>query len=301
MEVNNTSYKMSFQSLSVSKSLSQVCHVLSNCSEFVKSTEERCDVYLPFCNQILSEISTIVMRCQQQKQSNVDVIPECTVIQSSSPESVSDYSSSTSSGYQSNVGDLFVQEDQFVNKMTTALAKLAPNNMVDSKKYAKRKRKRVIPSIFSCLWRNAATIFSPPQSTSPPAPALKVDWLNVNKRSLANLPKPKLFPKHGCHQDPQFYESYEGTQPSIYCDSGVRHVTFPPKHQQDNPFGAEFGLETSMGVLCVQGLVLHGHIWSSEKEDWVIHATLQRDGGDRGRDRDARGRDRGRYKRQSRK
>ena len=54
--------------------------------------------------------------------------------------------------------------------------------------------------------------------------------------------------------------------------------------------------------------VLHGHMSSDEMEDWMIHATLPerdaqllRDGKDGSRDRDARGRDRDRCKRQRRK
>ena len=96
----------------------------------------------------------------------------------------------------------------------------------------------------------------------PPPPSPKVNWSQVNTRALANDPKPKLYPKLGCNDDPTFYQPYTAVKEFSF---GPSEVNFKAKHEQDNPFGAEWGLETDAGVISVSGLLVHGHTWSVEK------------------------------------
>ena len=71
----------------------------------------------------------------------------------------------------------------------------------------------------------------------------------MNERSLGNLPKPQMFPKLGCSDDPNIYADRihdHGAHGRI--DTGTIHAKEP------YPFGLEYGLMTDLGVIsCNKG------------------------------------------------
>ena len=306
---------MSSQSVSMSESLSEVCQVLSQCRVTIASSDEDPAQHLPHVELILSEMNQLVQTIsdkQQQQPSHDDEQELCWDYYNTTM--LSDYStpsSCTSSDLSSdvlednNVGDLFVQEDSFIVKMTKAIERYAPNSTFNRAKHERRmtrKMMKMIPKELHCLWRNVSSITGLAPAVAPVStPVPKVNWSIVNTRALANIPKPKLYPKHGCAPDPAFYEPYQDYEMRSY---GKTLVNFKPKHQQANPFGSEWGLETDAGVIDVSNILVYGHTWSAEKGAWLIHAEIQsggggpshREAGGRERDRRSRGRQRGKYR-----
>ena len=296
--------KMEVQS-SVSKVLSQVSQSVSQCCAFISSSDEDPNPHLSDVSLVLSEISgfvKVIADKQQQQQSDAFQQqheelwwdPSDVTMLSNSTQSSSSCSNMSSDVLEDvNVGDLFVQEHSFLAKMTSAIDRFAPNNAFSRAKHERKMKKkllRMIPRELHCLWRNVDSVTGVAPAVFPvkSAPALKVNWSNVNTRALANVPKPKLYPKLGCSDDPAFYQPYTGVKEFSFGPGEVNHK---PKHEQDNPFGSEWGLETNAGVISVTGLLVHGHTWSVERQTWVLHASFQSEG--EGRDRD---RGRGRYR-----
>ena len=302
---------MSSQSVSMSESLSEVCQVLSQCRVTIASSDEDPAQHLPHVELILSEMNQLVQTIsdkQQQQPSHDDEQELCWDYYNTTM--LSDYStpsSCTSSDLSSdvlednNVGDLFVQEDSFIVKMTKAIERYAPNSTFNRAKHERRmtrKMMRMIPKELHCLWRNVDSVTGATPAVSPvkPAPALKVNWSQVNTRALANVPKPKLYPKHGCSEDPSHYLPYTTTSHWGH-DGTPRTINHKSKFEEENPFGSAYGVETDAGVLNVSGILIHGHTWSEERGCWVLHASLEPDdrGGNRQRGRgrdDRRSRDR---------
>ena len=149
MEAIETNHNMSAQSFSLSRSLSDVCQALSKCLQY--RWEMQCVPPILQSELHLKNDQNGLGHCYS---------PKCSV-KPVSTKLVSD-SSSPSSGYESNEGNLFVPEDQFIKRMGVAIAKLAHNNKFDSAKHAKRKKRRVIPRIYN-LWWNPDSIFSTTQ------------------------------------------------------------------------------------------------------------------------------------------
>ena len=309
-DINENS--MSSQSVSMSQSLSEVCRVLSQCRVTIASSNEDPSQHLSDVELILSEMNQLVQTIsdkQKQQQNHHDEQELCWDYYDIPV--LSDYSSCSSSDVSSdvledvNVGDLFVLEDSFITKITNAIKRYAPNYTFSRAKHERRmtrKMMKMIPKELHCLWRNVDSITGLAPAVVPVStPVPKVNWSVVNTRALANVPKPKLYPKHGCSPDPAFYERYQDYE---MRSDGKTLVNCKPKHQQANPFGSEWGLETDAGVIDVSGVVVHGHTWSPEKGAWLIHAEIQsggggpshREAGGRERDRRSRGRQRGKYR-----
>ena len=301
--------KMEVQS-SVSKVLSQVSQSVSQCCAFISSSDEDPNPHLSDVSLVLSEISgfvKVIADKQQQQQSDAFQQqheelwwdPSDVTMLSNSTQSSSSCSNMSSDVLEDvNVGDLFVQEHSFLAKMTSAIDRFAPNNAFSRTKHERKMKKkllRMIPRELHCLWRNVDSVTGVAPAVFPvkSAPALKVNWSNVNTRALANVPKPKLYPKHGCAEDPSHYQPYTTTGYS--SDGEPKTIHHKSKFEEDNPFGSAYGVETDAGVLSVSGILIHGHTWSEERGIWLLHASYQSDGGGRddSRDRDnKRSRDR---------
>ena len=177
-----------------------------------------------------------------------------------------------------------VEED-----MTTKLIKFinisAPGAVFSITKSRRRRRKkinRLIHPELRSIFTNSLDLCSPTPTAAAPMnrpPVPIVDWIKVNQRSLNNLPQPKMFPKHGCSDDPIIYEP-------VIDDHGCVRVTHPAPHKKPFPFGGEFGLMTDLGVISTNkgdhmddpyNNIMHGHVWSRELCCWVIHARFAKD------------------------
>ena len=259
------------------KILSEVSQMLSKCQ--VSESDNNVSQLLPFCADILSEMEQIVSVCQKMQkfsdtESDVDMwwdsSPDLTGLQSSLSVSTSSLSDvSFYSSESDNVGDLFVQS------LAETIDRLAPNQIYSKaravKKRMRRARKKVHPEL-RMIWQHVSQILSPAprvQISKPQVPV--VDWSKVNKRFLGNIPTPKLHPVHGCSPDPAHYLPYQAMENRF---DGDVMVNCPPRFEEPLPFGSEWGLETDVGVIGLQNIVIHGHVWSPDKKDWVLHAEF---------------------------
>ena len=114
----------------------------------------------------------------------------------------------------------------------------------------------------------------------PPDPRPVIKWTNVSQFKIRDVPKPSLYPVHGCSDDPVIYARrwYKG---SI-------------------PFGSIPGYLTDMGVVRVPSKGFYGFKWTEIGDTWgwvlsTTQDTFQNRGG--GKDRKGDGRGRGRKKR----
>ena len=111
----------------------------------------------------------------------------------------------------------------------------------------------------------------------PPDPRPVIKWTNVSQFKIRDVPKPCLFPIHGCSDDQEIYvrKWYKG---SI-------------------PFGSIPGYLTDMGVVRVPSKGFYGFKWTQigESWEWVLSTsqdTFQNRGGSRkDQKRKSRGRD----------
>ena len=204
-----------------------------------------------------------------------------------SPESMT---SSITSDSNTTVEWIYIDYTEVEEDLTTKLIKfiniVAPGAVFSLTKSRRRRRKKIIKSIhpeLRCVFLNSRDLCSPsPFSAASPVnhpPVPIVDWSKVNQRGLGNLPQPKMFPKHGCSNDPNDYA------PRIDDHGGVR-VTHPSPHQKPFPFGGEFGMMTDLGIISTNkgdhmedpyNNIIHGHVWSRELCCWVIHARFAKD------------------------
>jgi len=104
-----------------------------------------------------------------------------------------------------------------------------------------------------------------------------VNWAKLNPFQHKNLPKPNLFPVHGCSQDPDFYE-----QMVQYRDGGGNYrrtlkwnplkISVEIEELTNQPFGRNFGFETNMGVVAIPTMPLHGYRCHPSTGEWVMDA-----------------------------
>ena len=133
------------------------------------------------------------------------------------------------------------------------------------------------------VFKSAEDIFSPAlqspvPDTHPQPPVPVVEWSKVNTRGLGNLPTPQMFPKLGCSDDPKIYEE------RIEDRGAHGRIKRGTIHGEDRfPFGLEYGLMTDLGVISTNKgehmedpyqNIVHGHVWSRDLCQWVIHAKL---------------------------
>ena len=135
---------------------------------------------------------------------------------------------------------------------------------------ARKKLTRSMHPDLRNLWRHVDEVVTPKlkEVRDPPVSSLpSVDWTQVNKRFLSNLPEPQKFPLHGCSQDPDFYNSVPLRKEYPF---GTKINRFECHH----PFGFKHGHLTDAGVIadCGHGEIVHGHIYSADYGRWVIKA-----------------------------
>jgi len=80
---------------------------------------------------------------------------------------------------------------------------------------------------------------------SPPMPRPCVNWARLNTNMHRNLPPPKMFPVQGCSKDPALYTTTED---------------------------ALYGFHTSMGVVALPDVPVHGYLCDQDTGMWIIAA-----------------------------
>ena len=80
---------------------------------------------------------------------------------------------------------------------------------------------------------------------SPPMPRPSVNWARLNTSMHRNLPPPKMFPVQGCSKDPALYTTTED---------------------------ALYGFHTSMGVVALPDVPVHGYLCDQDTGMWIIAA-----------------------------
>ena len=180
------------------------------------------------------------------------------------------------------------QANNCISSLLTFISRIAPGDVFSASKSVRRRKRRMMKAIhpvLRCLFKHSLDLFTQAPSPGPvpyqrpPVPV--VDWTRVNERSLGNLPKPQMFPKLGCSDDPNIYADRihdHGAHGRI--NTGTIHAKEP------YPFGVDYGFMTDLGVISVNKgdhmedpyqHVIQGHVWSRELHRWVIHAKYVKD------------------------
>ena len=109
----------------------------------------------------------------------------------------------------------------------------------------------------------------PPPIYSPTLRKATVNWNKLNPFQHKNLPKPSLYPVHGCSEDQEFYEK---TVP-YRCGGGYNRTKLKWGSEEDTiPFGHNFGFATNMGIVAIPTMPLHGYRCAPNTGEWVIDA-----------------------------
>ena len=160
-----------------------------------------------------------------------------------------------------------------MTKVLTVMKSLAPSSIYDRKKAMRKRRKKMKKTIcreLLSIWTNAATIVSPdndPKQSTSSSSFPSVDWKNVNKRFLTNIPSPVQLPLHGCSQNPDDYE--EKFEKSDY---GNLH-NIGSKFTRDFPFGSTLGFPTSVGAVGIPDKIFHGYVFEVG-QGWILNARF---------------------------
>ena len=133
---------------------------------------------------------------------------------------------------------------------------------------ARKKLTRSMHPDLRCLWTHVDEVVTPKVKevrVPPVSPLPSVDWTQVNKRFLSNLPESQSFPLHGCSQDPDFYVPVPVRKEYPF---GTKITRF----ECHNPFGAEHGYLTDAGIIARggHGEIVHGYVFSAEHNTWVL-------------------------------
>ena len=168
-------------------------------------------------------------------------------------------------------------ECSFVEKIKSFLSSNFSTNVYDVKKSAEIRQNWLNESVFiefQSMWRNVDDLFvlNPDSdeetcTTTTPAPIVRykcIDFTQVNVRSLANIPKPKGYPVHGCALDPELYNP-------VRMDKHGKYDSTLPCHRNGTAHGFLYGYETDAGIVPVPDIPVHGHVWKDGK--WMLHAV----------------------------
>ena len=182
------------------------------------------------------------------------------------------------------------EDDYFVSKLTSTIAKAAPKNVYKRRKLAmrrkiKRKKRKKMTAVqietdFQCLWLNVGDLFALSPVTKPdPHPSLpSVNLHEVNRTMLRRLPEVVEAPIHSVSESPTFYTK-------VVCQHYASKFVSTPKpltqHQKENPFGTLPAIETDAGNVPPPNESFHGYVWSDGK--WRVRATRPQCGGEHGR------------------
>lgn len=164
------------------------------------------------------------------------------------------------------------RKDKVIVHLVSFIEAAAPSYIYDVErmmaKRRRQKRRRVHPELRH-VWTNAATILSPEDSsmnsTSLSYPT--VDWKNVNRRFLSNIPTPVSIPIHGCSINPEHYKD-----DYVRSDfGGMQNIG--SKFTREFPFGSKLGFLTDAGPVKVPDEVFHGYKYQPG-QGWILHATF---------------------------
>ena len=176
------------------------------------------------------------------------------------------------------------QECSFVNKIKSFVSSF--NNVYTKEKSSQLKQEVLDENVFpdfQQMWKFVGDLFvqnpdsaqiSTMTSPTPEIVYKTIDFSKVNVRNMANIPKPSSCPVHGCSNDPKFYTEIVKLDSVDYYG---RHYTSPCRHQTSAPFGSLFGYQTNDGIVPVPDTPVHGHVWSDQLRDWVLHAVFPDD------------------------
>ena len=176
-----------------------------------------------------------------------------------------------------------IKECSFVNNLKDFISSNYPDFVYNQEKSSQIRKEQLNAKVceeLHCMWDNVGDLFiQKPDSeenctTSPPVPTIRyksIDFAKVNVRSMANIPKPTSFPIHGCSQEPKFYTEIVKLD---YVDYYGNRRTLPCSYSKKNPFGSMYGYQTNDGIVPVPDTPVHGHVWSDQLHDWVLHAVF---------------------------
>ena len=178
-----------------------------------------------------------------------------------------------------------VTEDcSFVNKLRDFISSNYPDFVYNEEKSSQLRKIQLNAKIceeLHSMWDNVGDLFiQKPDSeenctTLPPAtPAIRyksIDFSKVNVRNMANIPKPTNFPVHGCSPESKFYTEVVKVD---YWDYYGNQRTFESSFKRKAPFGSLYGYQTNVGIVPVPDTPVHGHVWSDQLHDWVLHAVF---------------------------
>ena len=87
---------------------------------------------------------------------------------------------------------------------------------------------------------------------------------------LKNIPRPELYPIHGCSEDPEFYVK-------TYWAGGFEYEKKGVTYYKSSPHGSVYGYRTNVGIVPVPTTPVYGYVWSDHdganlSADWVLHA-----------------------------
>ena len=247
--------------------------------------------FLPVVSDILVKLQCVV---SHQASAANDTNPTDELWWDSSPEMITYNDSDSDTSFLSTTESLFSSLSEadagniFIKNISTFLSKAAPSGIFSRRKSKRRRvqklRRQVHPELYT-IWYYSGQIASPPDVQSKPVslpPYPQVDWTNVNKRFLGNIPNPTFFPIHGCSNDPSHYQ--------LTCVSHDHYI--PAEFDCPCPFGQDYGYLTEGGVIAVPDQVHHGYVWSvsdSGVGQWVLSVksrqVLQKQERSRGRRR----------------
>ena len=191
-----------------------------------------------------------------------------------------------------------------IDELISFVRAAAPAGVYNAAKARRRKKRRcdkaVVPEL-RAIWRNVKRIFAPfpkPTSPGPNQPSYTLDWSNVNSRFVNNLPKPRMFPKLGCSQDPSFYDEDKKevetgkwrTKYSTYHKENRRYPILVPNHYNcEVKYGEEAGYMTHLGVIPWREEVYHGHIYDKKQDAWILHAKRMEEDKEKHKSKQKRG------------
>jgi len=269
----------SVMSSQISDSLTKVNYLMSQVEDSMSAIINPAE-FLPSISDLLLKMQNIVSISQLSPATSIN--EDLSQSDASDSDGDSSISSFSSNSYSNQV--------KFIDKVLTFMSKVAPKNVFSRRKSKRRKarklRRLLHPELFN-IWYYSGQLVAPTDVSkkpvsSPPYP--EVDWSNVNKRFLTNVPTPVQYPVYGCSESADFYE--EKMEMSTYGYVTNEGSAFT---RTDNPFGSLPGYKTIYGVVSVpSSQVFHGYTWL-DREGWVLHASMPSSKGTR-RERTKRGR-----------
>ena len=175
-----------------------------------------------------------------------------------------------------------IKECSFVNNLKDFISSNYPDFVYNQEKSSQLRKEQLNAKVceeLHCMWDNVGDLFiqKPDSEESctipPPVPTIRyksIDFAKVNVRSMANIPKPTSFPVYGCSPEPKFYTEVVKVD---YWDYYGNQRTFESSFIRKAPFGSLYGYETNVGIVPVPDTPVHGHVWSDQLHNWVLHAV----------------------------